>query len=161
MTVAQPAVNRSSVVTLQEITETTLGDFLKLKVEEGQTRFVASNAVSIAQAHFSGKAWFRGIVADEVPVGFVMLSDDPEKPEYFLWRFMIDARYQRLGFGRQAIARLIEHVKTRPRATVLLVSCVEGDGSPIAFYESLGFKLTGAHEDNEAVLALNFASIGG
>ena len=45
------------------------------------------------------------------------LSDDPETPEYFLWRFMIDARYQSLGFGRQALELVIDHVRTRPSAT--------------------------------------------
>jgi diamine N-acetyltransferase len=147
-------VTRASRVRLREITEATLGAFLQLQVTADQNRFVASNAVSIAQAHFSPLAWFRGIYADETPVGFVMLSDDPAKPEYFLWRFMIDARFQRMGFGRQAIALIVAHVKTRPRATQLLASCVEGDGTPIPFYESLGFRRTGAVEDGEAVIAL-------
>jgi len=75
-------------ITLREITQETLWPILKLEVSEDQNQFVASNAVSISQAHFSDYAWFRAICADETPVGFVMIYIDEEKPEYYLWRFI-------------------------------------------------------------------------
>ena len=43
---------------------------------------MANNAVSLAQAHFTPEAWYRAIYAGETPVGFMMLDDDPAKPEY-------------------------------------------------------------------------------
>lgn len=147
-------LSKDSKVTLREITEKTLRKILKLSVLEEQMKFVASNAISIAEAHFSKKAWFRSIYADETPVGFMMLSDDPEKPEYFLWRFMIDSQYQRLGFGRRAISLLIEHVEQRPGATELLTSVIQADGGPQDFYQKQGFKLTGEYDGREAVLKL-------
>ena len=143
----------NSVVTLREITRETLGAVLALKVAPEQERFVANNAVSIAQAHFyPDVAWFRAVYADETPVGFIMLEDNPSKPEYFLWRFMMDARYQRYGFGRRAIELLVEHVRTRPGATELFTSCVPGEGSPGPFYERLGFVYTGREDDGELVM---------
>ena len=60
---------------------------------------VANNAVSIAQAHFEPCAWFRGIYANETPVGFIMLYDDPDEPAYFLWRLLVAEEYQGLGYG--------------------------------------------------------------
>ena len=63
-----------------------------------------------------------------------MLEDKPEEAEYYLWRFMIDARYQSLGFGRRALSLIIDRVKTRPNATQLLTSVVQGEGSPQSFY---------------------------
>lgn len=143
-----------SEVTLREINEDTVRGICNLSVREEQQQFVAPNAVSIAQAHFSPHAWFRAIYAGDSPVGFVMLEDQPEKPEYYLWRFMIDTRYQKMGFGRQAIALLVEHVKTRPAATELLTSVVQAEGGPQMFYERLGFKLTGEYEDGEAMMRL-------
>lgn len=143
-----------AIVTLREITKDTVGEILGLKVAPEQNQFVANNAFSIAQAHFEPKAWFRAIYADETPVGFIMLSDDAEKPEYFLWRLMLDARHQGNGYGRQAIARLVEYVKTRPNARELLVSYQPGDGSPRDFYLKLGFQETGQVEDGEIVLRL-------
>jgi len=47
------------------------------------------NAFSLAQALFSKKAWYRAIYAGKAAVGFLMLWDDDEEPNYFLWRFMI------------------------------------------------------------------------
>jgi diamine N-acetyltransferase len=149
-------VSRASVVTLREITEDTLRPILKLKVSPDQEKYVASNAVSIAQAYFQREnAWFRGIYADETPMGFLMLDDRPNEASYFLWRFMIDANYQKYGFGKRAVELLIEHVKTRPNATSLGVSCVpDSEGSPCAFYEKLGFVYTGEKDEDELVLKL-------
>jgi diamine N-acetyltransferase len=128
---------------------------LSKTLEPRQTRAVAPNVISIAQAYFSSSAWFRGIYADDTPVGFIMLDDQPEKPEYFLWRFMIAKPHQGKGFGRKAIDLLVDYVKTRPSATELLVSCIEGEGSPQGFYESVGFRLTGEKHDSEIELRMD------
>jgi diamine N-acetyltransferase len=154
MTETISTIDRNATISLREITEETLVSILKLKVAPEQEQFVASNAVSIAQAHFSKHAWFRAIYADETPVGFVMLHDEPAKPEYYLWRYMIDARYQRLGFGRQALQLIIDHVKTRPNATELLLSYVPQEGGPQPFYERLGFTHTGRIVDDEVEMRI-------
>jgi diamine N-acetyltransferase len=144
----------NGLVTLRAIDADTVRAICALSVRDDQQGFVAPNAVSIAQAHFSEHAWFRAIHAGEIPVGFVMLHDEPEKPEYFLWRFMIDARYQGMGFGRRALDLLIAQVRTRPHASELLTSVVQAEGGPQAFYERLGFQLTGQYEDGEAIMRL-------
>lgn len=150
----EPTPSRDAVVSLREITSETLRSILRLKVSPQQEQFVADNATSIAQAHFEPKSWFRAIYADETPVGFVMLYDDTEKPEYFLWRYMIDSRYQRLGFGRQALLQVIDVVRGRPGATEMLLSYVPAEGSPEPFYAGLGFVNTGDVEDGENVMRL-------
>jgi diamine N-acetyltransferase len=142
-------------ITLREVTAETVHAICDLKVADHQRNFVAPNAVSIAQAYFErDNAWFRAVYADETPVGFLMLDDDPSASEYGLWRFMIDARYQGNGYGRAALERLIVHVRTRPGATELLTSCVPGEGSPCPFYERLGFVYTGEKDDGELVMRL-------
>ena len=139
-------------VTLREITSETLYSILRLKVRPEQEQFVANNSNSIAEAYFEPKAWFRAIYAGETPVGFLMLFDNPDEPEYYLWRFMIDSRYQRMGYGRQAMNLLIEHVRARPNATRLLLSYSPGEGSPEPFYAGLGFANTGEVTDGEYVM---------
>ena len=141
-------------VELREVTEKTLRDVLALEVAESQRRFVADNARSIAQAHFSEHAWFRAIYADGNPVGFLMLHDEPARSQYVLWRLMVDRRHQGKGYGRRALEILIEHVRGRPGATELLTSVVPHDDGPQPFYEKLGFEATGEFEDGEAVLRL-------
>ena len=147
----------NAVVTLREITKETLRSVMDLKVAPEQEDFVAPNSVSIAQAHYDDKAWFRAIYADETAVGFVMLFDDPEKPFYYLWRYMIDTKYQGRGYGRLALNLVIDYVKTRPRAKELLVTYVPGEGSPEKFYEKLGFVNTGVEHDGEWEMKLTFA----
>ncbi len=141
-------------MTLREITRDTVCDIMRLDVTEHQKSFVASNSVSIAQAHFEPKAWFRAVYAGDDPVGFVMVYEDPEKPKFYLWRFMIDHRHQGRGYGRAALEQVIERVRGLPRATTLLTSYVPGEGSAGAFYHRRGFADTGDVEGEELVTAL-------
>ncbi len=149
----EEVIARDASVSLREITADTVEDVLRLDVAAEQRQFVAGNDRSIAQAHFSKNAWFRAIYANEAPVGFVMLYDDPETATYFLWRLMIDVRYQRLGFGTQAMDLIMKHVRNRPGADSLGTSVVPGEGSPVKFYKKLGFEETGEVDDGEIVLA--------
>jgi diamine N-acetyltransferase len=146
----------NSTVRFEEITEETVVPICKLSdtLSEPQKKMVAPNALSIAQAHFNKFAWFRAIYAEDTPVGFIMLYDNPEERKYFLWRMMIARPYQGLGFGAKAIQILIDYVKTRPGANELGVSCEEGEASPEGFYEKLGFKRTGERIGEEIVMSL-------
>jgi len=147
---------RDAKVRLREITEDAVHSILglSLKMMPGQEKMVAPNAVSIAQAHFNEKAWFRGIYADDTPVGFVMLYADDEKSEYLLWRLMISGPHQGKGYGRRAMQDVIEHVRARPDAKELKASYVPIPGGPWPFYRSLGFEPTGEMEGDEVVIRL-------
>jgi diamine N-acetyltransferase len=151
---------QSTDVSLREVTTENLEAVLALDVGEDQRPFVASNAKSIAEAHFHPEAWFRAIYAGETLVGFLMLHDDslradpPEERCYFLWRLMIDAAHQGRGFGRRAVALLVDHVRTRPHAHELLTSFRRGAGSPEGFYDKLGFRPTGEEVEGEVELRL-------
>ncbi len=149
-----------AVVLLREVTAQTVRAVTDLRVSTLQQSYVASNAVSIAQAYFHPEAWFRAVYVDDTPVGFAMLEDPTLLTDRIghaqvgLWRFMIDERHQGRGYGRAALGLLIEHVRTRPGQTKLRTSCVPGPHSPIAFYERCGFRRTGELDDAEEVLEL-------
>ncbi|MBN1955819.1 MAG: GNAT family N-acetyltransferase [Anaerolineae bacterium] len=147
-------VGPEAAVSLRQVTAETVLAVCKLSdtLPEQQQKMVAPNAVSIAQAHFSEQAWFRAIYADETPVGFIMLYDNPAEQEYFLWRLMIAAPYQGQGFGRRAVELLIAYVKTRPGAKELLASYVPIPGGPEGFYHKLGFLPTGEMDGGEVVV---------
>jgi len=142
----------AAAVTLREVTAETVRAICDLQVRPEQQAFVASNAVSIAQAYFDPKAWFRAIYAGEDPVGFVMLSLDEKTPEYCIWRFMIDARHQGRGYGRAALELAIDHLRGRPGATEVLLSYVPAPGGPEAFYRQAGFQPTGQVVEGEVVM---------
>ena len=148
--------DHNAKVSLREITSETVVQICKLSgtLSGQQQKMVAANAISIAQAHFSDKAWFRAIYANEMAVGFIMLYDDSEKSEYFLWRLMIAGPYQGKGYGRKAIELLAEYVKTRPGARELSASYVPIEGGPEGFYRRMGFEPTGEVHDGEIVMRL-------
>lgn len=140
-------------VTLHEINQDTVIPICKLAVSESQSQFVAPNAISIAQAHFEPKAWFRAIYAGDTPVGFAQMYIDPEKPEYYLWRFMIDVKHQGKGYGRDALRLLIEHVRSLG-GKELALSYVPKEGNPAPFYLKLGFFETGEWDEGEKIMRL-------
>ena len=95
-------------VELREITSETVRTICELTVADDQRSFVAPNAVSIAEAHFTPGHWMRAIYADGQPTGFALTFDDPSEG-YFLWRFMIAEGHQRRGIGRLAMQQVLEH----------------------------------------------------
>lgn len=160
--------NNAAQVSLREITSETVRSVVKLSVAESQKGFVASNAVSLAQALFAPEAWYRAIYKAEELVGFVMLADEslrtppPEKPGIGVWRFMIDERFQGRGIGRAALRLVIEHARSKGIFKTLELSYVPGPGCPEPFYIGIGFRHTGKVDEGEIVLefalALNPAS---
>lgn len=144
----------TEAVTLRELTGETVRAICDLEVAPEQRGYVAPNAVSIAQAYFEPKAWFRAVYAGETPVGFVMLELDTAAREYFLWRFMIAAEHQRRGYGRQALDLVVDHVRRLPGATKLVSSFVPGEHGPRGFYLGYGFVETGEVHGGERVIEL-------
>lgn len=150
-----PKVSTSSVVTIRNITKDTFWEICQLSVTDEQKDFVDSVAESMAEANFHDSAWFQGIYADEEPVGFLMLDLRLEEEKYVVWRFLIDKRFQGMGFGSKALTLLIEHVKSETDANELLTSVVKKEGNPQEFYEKAGFQLTGDYWGREAVMKLS------
>lgn len=153
-------------VTFREITDGNRDAVTALHVAPGQDRFVGGVAESIEEAAETpqGNPWFRAIYAGEEPVGFVMLSWDVTPSPgiigpWFLWRLLIDERHQRRGYGRAALATVVDIIRVEG-ATELLTSYVPGDGGPWPFYERLGFVPTGDIEDGEIVIRLDLTDAG-
>lgn len=128
---------------MREIDWDNLNAVLALDIEPAQHQFVATNAVSLAEAHFNPGAWVRAVYADDTLVGFVMLFDptvpgaiatDPVEPtDMVLWRLMIDRRYQRQGLGRRTLDAVKQHIIGLNRFRRLLTSYISGPGGPKDF----------------------------
>ena len=138
---------------LREITKETVRQITALEVGPEQHGLVAANSVSIAEAYFEPKAWFRAIYHGEEPAGFVMVWRDPAEQVFYIWRFMVDARFQGRGVGRRALELLIDEARADGVPEVTL-SVVPGPGSALAFYERCGFVATGEMHGGEAEMKL-------
>ncbi len=108
-----------------------------------------------------GKPWFRAVYADDLPVGFVMLSWNvtPDPPRiigpWFLWRLLIDVQHQGCGYGREAV-KLVADIARDNGAAELLTSYGRGEGGPEPFYRRIGFRPTGERaEKGEVIVALD------
>jgi len=129
------------VVELREVTRETVRAVCGLGVRPEQRDYVAPNVRSIAEAYFEPRAWFRAVYAGDEPVGFLMVREDTEQNEFYLWRFMIAAEHQGKGYGRRALELLVDTIRGRG-ATELISSYVPGEHSPRGFYLRLGFEET-------------------
>ena len=139
---------------------------LDLRVTNEQEDFVASNAVSLAQAYdcrADGKyAQCFGLYDGETLVGFAMIGHDSEDYEdipevyshsYCLWRYMIDQRYQKRGYGRDGLALLLDYVRSAPDGEEALWSTSYEPENEVAarLYASFGFEPNGELDGDEIV----------
>lgn len=112
------------MIALRKVDGTNIWDILKLEVSEPQKKLVASNSQSIIEAYISehgnGYALPLGIYNDSQPVGFLMIGFDRNgfwtnapyiaSGNYYLWRFMIDRKYQNKGYGKSALKEALKYI---------------------------------------------------
>ena len=127
---------------------------LDLSVAEEQRRFVASNMYSLAQAFVQPECVPLALYAENRPVGFVMYALDEDDHEYWIYRLMIDKRYQRRGYGREAMRMLIERIQADENHRVIYISFEPENLPAQTLYESLGFVPDGRIEYGEVVYNL-------
>lgn len=143
---------------------------VNLNVREDQKGFVATNSESIIEAYiaekFNGHAYPFGIFDDDTPVGFLMIgygvddywTDAPRIAEgnYNLWRLMIDEKYQRMGYGRQAIRLALDFIHTYPcgEAECCYLSYEPENAVAKKLYNAMGFRETGEQDGEEIIAAL-------
>lgn len=146
------------MVSLRPLTEANRQAVTALRVAPGQERFVSSVERSLAEAgeHPGAHAIQWALYAGEEPVGFVMVADEVDGPDYipqYLWKLLIDARHQRQGHGTAALDLVTAFFRDRGREA-LTTSAGQGEGSPQPFYERYGFRPTGERHGGEVVLRL-------
>ena len=163
----EPCPSTPAQVTLREITPDNRALIVALRVAKKQKKYVDSVKKSLAEAAATPEArpWYRAVYAGEVPVGFLMIADDvppghPDMPwRYYLWYLLIDKHYQGHGYGRATLDRLVEYLRTRPGAEMLVASVVPGKRSPLGFYLRYGFEPTGQISGGEQVIQLRLPAI--
>ncbi len=151
-----------SPVSLRPITDANRQAVEALRVAPAQQRFVSGVVESLRQAaeHPGAHAIAWAIYAGETPVGFVMIADEVDGPDYipqFLWKLLIDERHQGKGYGTATLDLVVEYFRARPGVDEVRTSAGQGEGSPIPFYERYGFVRTGELHDDEVMLKLVLA----
>ena len=161
---------RASKITLAEITKDNVSRIVRMNPGAIGERMVATNGISIAQGAYSKNAWFHAVMADDTPVGFVMLFDptldlDAAKKEEApldslnIWRFMIEFKHQGKGYGEQVMRLIIDRAKSMPAINTVSLSYVQRDGNAKPFYERMGFRETGNVTDGEMEMVLTLKDL--
>ncbi len=145
------------MVELKPITEDNFLDAFNLKLASGQESFVSHPIRSLAQAYvYRDQCQPFGIYAEGVMVGYVMVIYDYDIPEYDIWHMMIDESRQGHGYGREALDRVIDYIRTKPfgDSNRIALTCNKDNSIAQKLYEKKGFAATGAEYDDEIEMAM-------
>jgi diamine N-acetyltransferase len=159
-----------TTVSLRDIvTDADRAAVMALRRAPGQEHYLGSMEGhfedAVEDAHACPRMWSVHDATTSELVGFVMISDDIPADTlaarddtvgpYYLWRLLIDERFQGRGYGRATIEAIVDYLRPKPTAEVLLTSCQDGPGSPQPFYLRYGFVKTGIVMWGEDLLSLD------
>lgn len=97
----------------------------------------------------------KAIYNEETMVGFAMYGYSASDRRFELCRLMIDFRYQKQGFGKQALRLILEEMSRDERCSEIYLSCDPENRSAQKLYEAFGFRDTGRQADDEQLYVLN------
>ncbi|MCT4599205.1 MAG: GNAT family N-acetyltransferase [Vallitalea sp.] len=130
-------------IQLKEVTKENWTQCIKLKVAKEQEEFVASNSYSLLQAFYEDGLYPLAIYDNDTMVGFVMYEIDDEDDDMGMCRLMIDKKYQKKGYGREAILKLLDFIKDKYGSVPFYTSFEPENVVADKLYESIGFEKTG------------------
>ena len=155
------------------ILDANMKECIALRVLPEQDNFVASNAISLAEAYDENKAYAetgKGAIAvpyavyeNGIMVGFAMYGYfPPEEDEesyckdehhYYFWRLLIDKNHQGKGIGRETVRQVMEEIKSMPcgEASYCYVSYEPTNIGSKTTFASYGFEEDGRVIDGEVV----------
>jgi diamine N-acetyltransferase len=144
-------------IVLRPITKDNWEEAAGLRVRDDQSDFVAPNVWSIAESKFYDALQPMAIYDGETMVGFLMYGLDPQDGQYWLYRFMIDQRYQGRGLGQAALNRFVDLLKRTPGCTEVNVGYEPANSPAERLYLSVGFQKTGVAPWGELTARLDLA----
>lgn len=170
-------------IRLEKVTWDNYLKVLKLKVRKDQEEYVASNKASLIQAFLEMSeghpVYAFAIMHGKKVVGFMqlMFNDDwtgyeredwlnseefkqyNGRPYYYIWRFMIDKKYQGKGLGKESFKQTLNFIKTFPsgKAEYAVIQYEPSNDVGRKLYGSFGFHEVFKeylHDDDEVTAIL-------
>lgn len=143
-----------ATVTLRDITRHNWRACVNLEVRPDQQHFVATNAVSMAQARYEPEFVPLAVYDGATMVGFVMYGAALDDGEHWILRVMVDAAQQGKGYGRAAMRELLARMRADPACDEIFIGYEPDNAVAEALYLSLGFEKTGKIVEGEVVARL-------
>ena len=130
-------------IRLEPVTVASRAAVERLETAPGQEGFVESVAECLAEAD-RRRCWRPvGVYDGDALIGFAMYG--------FFWEYLPFGR----GYGRAALAALLERLEREYHKKRIYLSVVEANRPAAALYESFGFRFTGERDTHgERVMCL-------
>lgn len=87
-----------------------------------------------------------------------MYALDRDDGNWWIYRLMIDERYQGRGYGRAALEQVIARIRQEPGCDKIIVSIKPDNTVARTLYRSVGFVETGQQIGGEDVMCLAVAA---
>ena len=145
------------MVRLVDVDERNWAEIAKLSVREEQKSYLDQPLGILARGYVyrASRARVIGIAVDETIIGVALVKDLDEEPAcYDLQQFMIDRRYQGMGYGSEALQLILSALEQERKYDCVEVCVKKEDVPALRVYEKTGFVDTG-YVDEEAPDCLN------
>lgn len=130
------------MIHLDEVTEENWLELASLKVSEEQKNFLAPAIGILARGYVyrNCNAHVFAISDENQMVGMALVRDFVDEPVgYDLQQFMIDSRFQNMGYGTEALKKILYVLKKEARYDHVEVCVNKKDCQAIHVYEKVGF----------------------
>lgn len=142
------------VIVLVPITVQNWETAASLEVDDHQRGFIRSNAWSIAESLYHPELTPLGVYRGGTMVGFLMYGSATQDGRAWLFRIMIDKKYQGQGLGKEALERVIHRMRTEGYSEIN-IGWDPANEVAEQLYLSHGFEPTGMAEWGEKTARLH------
>jgi diamine N-acetyltransferase len=144
------------LIEFREITKENFWECVKLSVSKEQAAFVVSNAISIAQAKVQPECIPLAVYDNDSMVGFLMYCIDEDDGEYWIYRMMVDEKYQSKGYGKQMMDKLLGLIQQDRTRNKIFLGVHKESINAVKLYKRFGFYFTGQVFGNEHIMRLDY-----
>ncbi|KEZ88342.1 spermidine acetyltransferase [Clostridium sulfidigenes] len=144
------------MVSFKEITRDNFWDCIELTVAKDQVSFVTSNAVSIAQSKIQPECIPLAVYDDDIMIGFIMYCIDEDDGEYWIYRMMIDEKYQSKGYGKESLEKLLDMIKQDNSHNKIFLGVHKESTYAVVLYKRFGFDFNGQVFGSEYIMRLDY-----
>ncbi len=134
------------MIRLELVNKDNFDQVLDLEVAPKDQRRVASVEYSLAQAWLyrdSEDLFPYAVKSGQLTVGFLLLSYQHMENSYYIWRLLIDQKYQNQSFGKEVIRQVLQRARDDQQCHKVTVNYVIGNHKMRYILEKFGFQPVG------------------
>ena len=134
------------MIRLELVNKDNFDQVLDLGVAPKDQRRVASVEYSLAQAWLYRDSEYLfpyAVKSGQLTVGFLLLSYQPMENSYYIWRLLIDQKYQNQSFGKEVIRQVLQRARDDQQCHKVTVNYVIGNHKMRYILEKFGFQPVG------------------